>query len=97
MIELNSGPSLALQALSVDCTTQEDRNLRNFLLKSSIVQLNGACTKSENDRRMLFCVRLLQGLASEAIGTHEFAQLYLSECLPQLLEGFTKITEDTRC
>lgn len=92
--ELHAGTSTALQALRVNCTTKEDRDLRNFLVNSSIVRLNDAYAKSENDSRVLFYVRLLQGLASEATGAHDFARGYLSECLPQLQERLANANEE---
>jgi hypothetical protein len=85
---LNSGTASALQALNVVCERKEDFDLRDHLLKTCITQLNEAYEKSRKDPRILLYVRLLQGLASEALGAHAFTQHYLLQCLPQVRERF---------
>jgi hypothetical protein len=85
---LNSGTASALQALHVVCRSPEDLDLRNHLLKTGITQLNEAHEMSRRDPRILLYVRLLQGLASEALGAHSFTRQYLSDCLPQFQERY---------
>jgi hypothetical protein len=85
---LNSGTSSALQALNAVCTSDEDLDLREHLLKTSITQLNEAYEMSKKDPRILLYVRLLQGLASEALGAHGFTKHYLADCVPQFWERY---------
>jgi hypothetical protein len=85
---LNSGAAGAIQALNAVCVSDGDFALRDHLLKTSITQLNEAYEMSKKDPRILVYVRLLQGLASEALGAHAFTRHYLSDCLPQFRERF---------
>jgi hypothetical protein len=82
---LNSGTASALQAINAVCTNQEDAGLRDHLLKTSITQLNEAYEMSKKDPRILLYVRLLQGLASEALG---FTKHYLSDCVPEFRKRY---------
>jgi hypothetical protein len=85
---LNSGTASALQALNAVCTNQEDVMLRDHLLKTSITQLNEAYEMSKKDHRILLYVRLLQGLASEALGAYGFTKHFLADCVPQFRERY---------
>jgi hypothetical protein len=92
---LNSGTASALQALNAVCTNQEDARLRDHLLKTSITQLNEAYEMSKKDPRILLYVRLLQGLASEALGAHGFARHYLSDCVPEFRNRYLYFKAET--
>lgn len=76
----------ALQIL----TSRIDQGIRSALSVWTIQNARNYLGQSRclGGYRILLYVRLLQGLANEALGAHAFTQHYLSQCLPQVRERF---------